>query len=642
MLIKIRNILYADWKLYLAVFAYTLIFSALTILKNYTFLTSGLDLGVYNQALWTTLFEGKFFYGTADLPFNPSGGFAGSFFGTHFSPILFLLLPFYAIYPSVEILLVMQSAVLALGAMPLYWMARDKLGKKIALLVSILYLAYPAVHYVNVNDFHIEALTSTFFLFAVYYLEREEWAKFFMFTILAMSTIEFAPIVALFVGIYGLMLYLRREFKGQRSALRFMTLTILIAALWLILALKMKDFFNPVTNPIPFTWNHVLSDPASILHYTFEKLGSKVFYVVCFIGPLAFLPLLAPAPLVMALPWIGASFITNFYPYYGIYYQYSAFVIPFVFIALVKAVERLASNGFSPNNVKKLFTVVFLSTIIFGVYLPIAPETPWIYQLPVPNERTELLHDMLSLIPQNASVLTHTDIFPHVSSRSNAYLYIPTSLLNDTSIDYVLIDTNSIWANWTAPILPGDKISPVTFALKGLKDGEYGILASAKGIILLKKGYTGEPVMFVPYTAKYDYRVLGIVSGHVVKDSTSLSGRVMHHDAKDPEGFLTHGPYEMLSPGMYKVTYVINVGSNVDPKDHVLTVDVTASSGKILLAKGYVYGIDVPSYGRWFNVSLTYELNNITEGVEFRLFALGNYDTYLDYIEVEQLSPSPV
>jgi len=90
------------------------------------------------------------------------------------------------------------------------------------------------------------------------------------------------------------------------------------------------------------------------------------------------------------------------------------------------------------------------------------------------------------------------------------------------------------------------------------------------------------------------------------------------------------------------VTYVINVDFNVDPKDHVLTVDVTASFGKILLAEGYVYGIDVPSGSKWFNVSLTYGLNNIAEGVEFRLFALDNYDTYLDYIEVEQLSPSYV
>ena len=497
--IRIRNILYADWKLYLAVFAYTLIFSAFTILKNYTFLTSGLDLGVYNQAFWTTLFEGKFFYGTADLPFNPTGRFAGDFFGTHFSPVMFLLLPFYAIYPSVEILLVIQSVVLGLGAIPIYWMTRDKLSKNTALLVSLLYLAYPAVHYVNINDFHIEALTSTFFLFAVCYLEHEKWGRFFTFIILAMSTIEFAPIIALFVAFYGLILYSRKRFKGQRNALRYLAFAILIAALWFILGLEMKDFFNPYTNPVPFTWSHLLSDPASISYYTFQNWGSKVFYVICFLGPLAFVPLLAPAPLVMALPWIGAGFISSFYGYYGIYYQYSAFVIPFVFVALIKAVERLVSNGnFSPKSVKKLFTVLFLSTIIFGLYLPVAPGTPWIYQLPVPNERTELLHGMLALIPQNASVLTDTDIFPHVSSRSNAYLYIPSTLLSDITIDYVLTDTNSSWSNWTAPILPGEKISPLTFALKGLEDGEYGILGSAKGILLLKKDYTGEPAIFVP------------------------------------------------------------------------------------------------------------------------------------------------
>jgi len=487
-----------NWRLYLPVSVYILFFSAFTILKNYTFLTSGLDLGVYNQALWTARFEGKLFYGTADLPFNPSGTFAGSFFGTHFSPAMFLLLPFYSIYPGVEILLIIQSVILALGAIPLYWMARDKLGQNTALLISLLYLSYPALHYVNINDFHIEALTSTFFLFAVYYLERKEWAKFFTFNILAMSTIEFAPVIALFVGIYGLWLYSRGAFEGHRNALRYIALTMLIATLWFILALKMKDFFNPYTNPVPFTWAHLFSNPASIFYYAFQNLDSKISYLIGFLGPLVFLPLFAPAPLLMALPWIGAGFISNFYGYYGIYYQYSAFVIPFVFIAFVKAIERLASNGFSYNNMKKLFIVVFLSTIIFGVYLPVAPGSPWIYQLPVPNERTALLHNMLALIPSDASVLTDTDIFPHVSSRSNAYLYITTSLLKQTPIDYVLTDTNSIWSSWTAPILPGDKISPMMFARKGLESGEYGILASAKGILLLKKDYAGEPVISVP------------------------------------------------------------------------------------------------------------------------------------------------
>ena len=114
--------------------------STITILKHNAFLTSGFDLGIFNQAFSTTLFDGKLFYETADLSFNPGG----SFFGVHFSPILFLLLPFYAIYPSVENLLVMQTVILALGAFPIYWMSRDKLGKNVRAYCVFCLLHLPA------------------------------------------------------------------------------------------------------------------------------------------------------------------------------------------------------------------------------------------------------------------------------------------------------------------------------------------------------------------------------------------------------------------------------------------------------------------------------------------------------------------
>jgi uncharacterized membrane protein len=101
--VRVRSSVSSNWVLYLAVFVYIIVMSSIAILKQYAFLTSGFDLGIFNQAFHTTLFDGKLFYETGDLSFNPGG----SFFGVHFSPILFLLLPFYAIHPSAENLLVM-------------------------------------------------------------------------------------------------------------------------------------------------------------------------------------------------------------------------------------------------------------------------------------------------------------------------------------------------------------------------------------------------------------------------------------------------------------------------------------------------------------------------------------------------------
>ena len=116
MLKNIQTSFSANKPLYLAIIFYVIALSAFTILKEKAFLTSGFDLGIFNQAFSTTIHQHRFFYETGDLSFNPNG----NFFGVHFSPILFILLPFYAIYPSPETLLVMQTVILALGALPVY------------------------------------------------------------------------------------------------------------------------------------------------------------------------------------------------------------------------------------------------------------------------------------------------------------------------------------------------------------------------------------------------------------------------------------------------------------------------------------------------------------------------------------------
>jgi hypothetical protein len=380
-----------------------------------------------------------------------------------------------------------------------------------------------------------------------------------------------------------------------------------------------------------------LSNPAGILNVIFTDWGMKMFYILSLFAPLVFLPFLALEPLIMALPWIGASFISTYPPYYSIYYYYNGFVIPFIFVALLKGIERLGLQ-----QTKKVLAIILLSTAIFGLYLPVAPGSPWNYQLPTTNDRTRLIREILPLIPSNASILTQNDLFSYVSNRVEAYMYMPGS--TNISVDYILVDVASQWYKWRQPDSFGERNPPIVYTQEALKDGKYGVLASAKSILLLKKGYTGEPVLFVPYVSKYNYETLTLTTGSIIEDPTSTSRYVLHNGEKDPKGDFWHSPYIDLPPGLYRVTYVIKVNgaSEVRQSDQLLTVDVTASSGKILLAKRDVYGVHAPSGGQWFNVSLSFGLRTPTEEIEFKGFAVGNQSVYLDYLMVEQLSPKPV
>lgn len=119
----------------LSVTIYTFVFSYFTIIKHFAFETYAGDLGIFEQSLWSTLKYGLFFYNTPEL---------GVHFRIHFDPILYLILPVYSIYPSPLTLLVLQSLFLSLGAIPVFWLARDELkSKKAGLVFAIIYLLYP-------------------------------------------------------------------------------------------------------------------------------------------------------------------------------------------------------------------------------------------------------------------------------------------------------------------------------------------------------------------------------------------------------------------------------------------------------------------------------------------------------------------
>src|SRR3990170_9095612 len=234
---KSRNVLFLEIGLYTALFSY------ICVSRYYSFNTYAYDLGTYNQALYSTLFDGKVLYSTADLLANPSG----SLLGIHFSPILFSILPLYAIHPGPTLLLVLQSFVLSLGALPLYLIASKRLGsEKWGLVFATLYLLNPALQGVNWYDFHPEAFLPLFFLLSLYSLDSKKTDLYFASVLLALMTIEFASIVFICMSLY-FMVKMKPWKRNQidKGMMKLLLATILLAIVWLIASLQVIHFFNP-------------------------------------------------------------------------------------------------------------------------------------------------------------------------------------------------------------------------------------------------------------------------------------------------------------------------------------------------------------------------------------------------------------
>ena len=160
------------------------------------------------------------------------------------------------------------------------------------------------------------------------------------------------------------------------------------------------------------------------------------------------------------------------------------------------------------------------------------------------------LDKIVALIPRNASVLTQNEIFPHVSNRINAYVYPPSP---DFELDYVLFDVKLKFYKLPPPDPPFAEFIPRFIR----EHPNYGVYASADGIILLRKNWNASPIFYVPYREILNYEKLKLAKGRIIYDETSYSRKVFIHkkDLDSPRVFW-YGPYQIFPSGTFKVTYL--------------------------------------------------------------------------------------
>ena len=650
----------AQLLVFAAIATYFIVFSFASIMRYLAFRALALDLGVYTQALWTAL-HGMFFYYTPDQWWNPHG----LFFGLHFAPLMYLLLPIYAVYSQPQTLLVLQSLILGLAALPLYWIARYELKSyTLALVIVAMYLINPGIHSANLYDFHLEAFLPLFFLSAFYFFLTRKWVKYTIFIVLAMITIDYSSLIAVFFGLYWLIvnrnfiieklhlnsLHLKKSHNTNgnisgknngRMPVIMALATIVSATLVFAIGLKVISIYGPpplVTSPnwpyLGSTFTEIvrnLFNPSAVVKsLTFEG-ANKVMYLEYLFAIVAFLPILAPVELVMALPWFMISLLSVETTFYSPGWQYFANVVPFLMIAAVYGMKRLRVKVHSIDFVRFLIALLAVVVILSVLTTPLNPST-WgktsgAYNNAELSEHDALLESVIKLIPANASILTLNNIFPHVSNRADLYLWYPPS-----PPEYILYDVKSPDIN--------DRIGNATSSeiiSQELSLAQYGTVASTDGIVLMEKGYTGEPTIFQPFTAEYNFSNLIVSTGETIHDLSSISKVVLLHPVTSPNGSVFwYGPYVTLSPGWYQATFRLEVNStNVG---YVMTLDATAHNANETLAEQQVYGNDFPGPLTWTNITISFYVDQVLTGIEFRGVSVSNATAvYLDLIELQQI-----
>lgn len=441
---------------------YTTVFSSLTILRHYAFNTHAWDLGIFTQSLWTTLNANGFFYHTCELFINPSG----SFFGVHFSPILFFVLPLYWISQTPETLLVFQSFILSLAAIPIYKLARENAGGRVVGLVfAIAYLLYPPIHYVNCYEFHVQAFLPLFFAYTIYYGTKEKWSKYFLFVFLSLMCQEYVAQIMIFIGVYIGWKYRTsiihaiqmRNFSEKKIIIPVVTIALSVVWYWFTIWQRNTFFpINPDTmeaflgsgnfeilgakNPLEVPLLVILRPWNAIQALAFD--GSiKLLHIVLIFVPLAFFSFKSPSTLIPTIPWFFFSLFSQCVYHHMLGSHYEIYTVSFIFAAAIFGLGKSLRKSPDFNSIKGQLKVIvvfnLISFVVVSPLLPIASVLPVNYAPAYIGEHEMSLNEVLNMIPSNASILTQNNLFPHVSHRVDAFV-VPSPWINSPIHDIVI------------------------------------------------------------------------------------------------------------------------------------------------------------------------------------------------------------
>jgi uncharacterized membrane protein len=459
------------------VIIYASTFSVLTISKHDAFETSAYDLGNYDQAVWNTI-HGRLFRLT-----NMAG--LDSRLALHFEPILLPLSLSYLVYSDPRTLLVLQAVIVSLGALPVFWLAREKLNSDLAALVfPLAYLLFPALESANLFDFHTVTLAVPFLLYAFYFLQSRRYDLFTLFAILAMSCKEDIPLLVAMLGIYIFIFQ-----KAKKAGV----LTLVSSGCWFYIAVFLiSPHFSPIGQNVHLERYAYLGQTPQEMASTvltrpdliWEQLVIEArvgYYLGQLLMPVAFISLLSPQTFLISLPSLAINLLSQHRPMHEVNrYHYAAPVVPFVIISSIygtRLLARMASKWLNlpPKRAIHCLTgLVLVCSLIYHYLYGFTPlaRYPRFYRV---TDHDRLGEELVALVPPEAAVSAHWKLNPHLSEREEIYMF---PRIEDA--DYVFLDvTRDSW-----PIHPVELYYRVS---QMLQEG-YGIRASKDGYILLQKG----------------------------------------------------------------------------------------------------------------------------------------------------------
>jgi uncharacterized membrane protein len=408
------------------------------------------------------------------------------FWMAHWEFIYLFVALIYKIFPSVWTILIIHTTVIALGALPVYWLAKDKLKHEIiAVVFAYAYLLYPAMQNANLLDVHGVTFAAPFLLFAFYFLQKRSYGWFAFHAFFAVMSREDSALILIMMAAYAFFIMKERKVG---------IITGILCAAWFLVWYKRMTIRAMLGLPefvimegAETHWSHLANMKTDSL-YLIKFLAKKhnIIYFFNLFGPVFFLSLLSPSTLLIAAPIFAINLLSSYFYTHDVSHHYSATIAPFVFISAIYGAEKILDwMQFKLKDDQKLLILSVIVGIFSLMFFFMSSNTFDAVNWKITDHHKKI-KSVIEQVPTDASLTATRKVAVHAAERHELYLFNE----HVNSVDYIMYD---FYAPTVRLLTRSSFVLPYHWPdndsiRKVLRNRDYGIVEYTDGICLFEKG----------------------------------------------------------------------------------------------------------------------------------------------------------
>ena len=381
-----------------------------------------------------------------------------SHFAVHFSPIFYVLLPVYYIFPSAKTLFICQGVLAASGAIPLMLICKNKkFGNLEIISFSIVYLFSCAIVGPCFYDFHENAFLPPLLMWFFYAIEKRKTVLMYVFMVLLLMVKEDAALYVALIGYYCIFAMEKKRHGAiifSVSVIYFVVVTGLMSKFGegVMTSRTYGNLMVDHSGGLGEVVKTVILNPVYFITQCISEESFKFFLMMLL--PLGFLPLISKklSNYFLAAPFILTNLASGYHYAQEIGFQYVfGTATCLIYCALINYDDIKAKN--------KQFIPVFMSVATLCSFASMQGGKTTAYDIYKDDpEKFKLRDEVLAEVPENASVVVFDSFtLTRLAQRKEVYLLSDGNLNKPLDYDFIVLKdgySDHEWLNEIRAKLP--------------------------------------------------------------------------------------------------------------------------------------------------------------------------------------------